>query len=439
MTTSSSLPASEALPEEGDPSVGPADPAPTSAPAPQVGVPAGYRHRLWRAWGSVGEEGRRGPPAAPRSLALAWARRLHRGGRAFLLWMLGLYAAVQLALILAMDYWQPTLTEGWKANKWEQLQRLVAREPDRPLAVMLGSSRTDDAFDAERLSEVRDPDGRPWLGFNFGVPMVGPMHELLYLDELLAAGIRPRLVLIEFMPALLNEPHQGLVSEENWTLASWMTLPEVRFLWPYWSHPYRKAGEWLEGRLAPWYAFRYPITTTLAYHLFPRAARHFELKELLWAFWVHDEQGYRVPKDFDREQLQRSWTGAWGMYITTLQKLRPGRRPTQALRDLLVRCRRERIPAALVFMPESPVFRNWYRPGALDEAHRLFRDLCWEHGAVPIDANDWIPDVDFRDGHHVQGNGARVFTTRLIAELRPLLTGSRDAGAPAPVAAAAAP
>ncbi len=355
------------------------------------------------------------------------------------MWGLGLFAAAQLAFVVALDHWHPTLTGSWCSHKWTLLRRLLARHPDRSLVVMLGSSRTDDAFDAEMLNDLPGPGGRPLVGFNFGAPMVGPHRQGLFLEEMLRAGIRPRLLLLEFVPELFNEPCRGLVSEENWTLAPWLSLSQVRFLWSYWVHPHRKGREWLAARLAPWYVFRTPFHTRLSHSLFPDAARRHRLEDLHWEYWIHDDQGYRLPRYFTLEQLQGAWAATWITCSPTLGRLRLGEGSVRALRDLLQRCRREQIPTALVFMPESTPFRSWYGPGALEEAHRLFADLAREYGAQAIDANDWIADEDFRDGHHVQGGGARVFTTRLIAELRPLLARLRDEDRPAEVAAAGPP
>ncbi len=390
-------------------------------------------------WWQPREERRLPFPSPGRpSLVLARVRRMRRCSRALLLWVLGLFAASQPAFVVALDHWHPTLTESWHSHKWAMLRRLRAREPDRPLVVMLGSSRTDDAFDAEMLNGLPGPGGRPLVGFNFGGPMVGPVRQGLYLDEMLRAGIRPSLLLLEFVPALMCEPRRGLVSEENWTLAPWQTLSQIRFMWRYWSHPHGKRRDWLESRLLPWYVFRSPLFTHLSAALFPAARRH-KNKDLDWYYWIHDEQGFRIPKCFTLQQFQAGWCGAWTTYAPTLQRFRLGRGSVRALRDLLQRCREEKIPTALVFMPESTPFRNWYRPGALEEAHRLFAELAWEYGALAIDANTWLPDTEFRDGHHAERGGVRVFTTRLIAELRPLLARLRDEDRPAEVAAAGPP
>ncbi len=436
MNAPSSPPPVEAQPQQGDRAVGTAVPASLPAPLPGVRFPAGGWHRLWRGRVAAGDDGRRPAPRGRPSLAVARSRRLRRGSRAVLLWGLGWFAAAQLALVLALDHWHPTLTETWQANKFEQLRQLTAREPDRPLVVMIGSSRTDDAFEAARLNDLPGPGGKPWLAYNFGVPMVGPIRQGLYLDKMLRAGIRPRLLLLEFVPAMYNEPHKGLVSEENWTQSVWLTLAEMRRLAPYWAHAKHMETAWLEAHLVPWYALRIPLVRSIYTELFPRTRFRFPLWEC-WHHWVHDDWGFRVPCAFTPEQLHNSWVNAWGQFAWTLQNLHMGDGSVRALRDLLQRCRQEQIPTALVFMPESAPFRSWYRPEGMAEARRLFADMSREYGVLALDAADWVADEDFRDGHHVQAEGARAFTARLIEELRPTFARLRDDNQPAGVAAVA--
>jgi hypothetical protein len=368
-------------------------------------------------------------------LSVIRGRRLRGGSRAVWLWGFALYAAAQLALVLALSSWRPTLTEGWKANKWEQLRNLAAAPADRPLLVMLGSSRTDAAFDPSLFDNLPGPGGKPWLAYNFGLPMVGPQREGIYLDEMLAAGIRPRLLLIEYVPALFNQTHKRVVSEESWTLAPWLPLSDLCRLWPYWSHPYRKAGEWLESRLAPWYALRY----YLQHAAFPPPASEnqprFARGDWSWTCWPHDERGFRRPLNGTVLEQGLLWSFDWGVFYPTLKHLHIGQGPVQALCDLLERCRQEKIPTALVFMPESNTFRSWYCPEGLADSYHLFAEIGARYGALAIDASEWVADADFADAHHVGKEGARVFTTRLIEELRPLLAGLRDEDPPARVAA----
>jgi hypothetical protein len=354
------------------------------------------------------------PKAAGQSLALARPRRLLRRGRAALLWFVGFYALGQLAFDLVLYRWHPTLQDNCQAHKLRQLRELAAREPDRPLLVMLGSSRAQCAFQASRLNGLPGPGGKPLLAYNLGVPMAGHIHSRLHLREMLDAGIRPRVLLVEYVTPLLNEPQPDRVSEENWTLGPWLSLPHLASSWPYFAHPGEKAGEWLEARTSPWYVFRS--------HLWDWWLESHSRKAIAHAERDHDPWGLRFAEPrISREERDLRLVIAHHLIGPTLRDFQVGTGPRRAMRDLLETARRERIPVVLVLMPESTAFRSWYRPEGLADALREFAELRDAFGVDAIDASRWVADDDFRDGHHVEESGARAFTTRLIEELRPIL------------------
>ncbi len=125
----------------------------------------------------------------------------------------------------------------------------------------------------------------------------------------------------------------------------------------------------------------------------------------------------RSPPTSMRRTLQIAHDG----YATALGHFRLGEKPCRALYDLFDLCRRERIPVALVLMPESSMFRALYSAEATTATRGLLAELSREYDAPVIDANRWVEDEDFEDGHHVLAHGAEVFTNRLRQELPPLL------------------
>jgi hypothetical protein len=354
------------------------------------------------------------PKAAGPCLALARPRRLMRRGRAGLLWFVGFYALAQLAFDLLLSRWHPTLQDDCQAHKLQQLRELAGREPDRPLLVMLGSSRTQCAFEASRLNGLPGPGGQHLLAYNLGVPMAGHIHSGLYLRELLDAGIRPCLLLVEYCPLLLAEPQPGLNSEEDWTLGPWLGLPQLARCWPYLSCPAAKAMEWVQARLAPWYVFRSHLLIWWQERAGRTVGLHAERDHDPWGLYLH-------PWRLNREQRALFVAINRETLRPTFSNFRVGTGPLRALRDLLETAQRERIPVVLVLMPESTEFRSWYRPQGLADALRRFAELRDTFAVDAIDASRWLADEDFRDGHHAEESGARAFTTRLIEELRPIL------------------
>src|SRR5581483_5605741 len=169
-------------------------------PCPEVGPPrAVSRNEGYVASAGLSSASPRVRGAAPRarparrredrSLSLARARRLGRRGRAFLFWGAILYVVVQLAVCPFVNRWRAPQSQQ-ECCKWPRLRELVKANPDRPLVLMLGSSRTLYAFRAGELNGKPGPDGRPLLVYNFGVATAGPMHEWMYLRNMLAEGIR---------------------------------------------------------------------------------------------------------------------------------------------------------------------------------------------------------------------------------------------------------
>jgi hypothetical protein len=353
-------------------------------------------------------------PAQPKPLfALARPRRLKQSARSVLLWSVCYYALAVLVLNVIMDRWCPAPFEKVYRIKWAGLRQLARAEPGRPLVVMLGSSRTDGAFQAGRLNGMPGPDGRPILAFNFGVPAAGPMHEYQYLRDMLDEGIRPRLLLVEFLPPLFNEPHSHLISEESWAAADWMSLHQYLRLRPYLSHPGLKASEWIAARVAPWYVNRFSLHGWVLEQLHPP-------EDPSPVPYPHDAWGCRCPEPLTpvvkaaRAQVARE-------YIPSLSRFRLGEGPVRAMRDLLECCRREQIPVALLLTPESTTFRSWYRPECLKTMRDLLADLRADYGVEVIDGTLWLDDDDFMDGHHLDVQGADKFTTRMGDEVRRLL------------------
>jgi hypothetical protein len=379
-------------------------PPPTDAPRP-----AGRLGELARRW--------RRSAAVPGVGALARSRRLRRSGRAVLLWALALYALAQPALLALIGWWPPTLYQTALRDKWRQLEELRASAPDRPLLVMLGSSRTEAAFQAGRLDGLPGPGGRPWRAYNFGVPTVGALREGLHLREMLDAGIRPRLLLVEFLPPLLNQPQRGLTAEENWADAPWLSATQLRRLWPYFSAPHHKGRDWLLGRLAAGYAFRQEIQSLLS----PAGTVTRPI------YTAHDVWGWRLPEPITPQLLATVRQVACNMYPESLRRFRLGEGPSRAMRDLLELCRREQVPVVLVLTPESTTFRGWYSAAGREGPRQLLEELRATYGVAVIDATEWLPDSAFTDGHHVLPGGAFAFTSRLCAELQRLPEWSGEA------------
>jgi hypothetical protein len=353
------------------------------------------------------------------SLTVSRHRSMKRCGRAVVLWGLLWYIVVQAIPTYFKDRWQ-RMGPAYESQKWPTLEQHVAQNPDRPLLLMLGSSRVCWDFRAGVLNGMPDSDGRPLLVYNFGIPGTGPIYQVICLREMLAKGIRPRFLLVEFLPTLLCEPHRGVLTEEG--MLEYETISARRFLqWmPYLQRLKKDAGIWLEARVAPVYTFRYQILAEMGLLATGMPLPKYDLI---------DEYGWHMapPLPFLPVERAKRLVAARGGYSPGLTKFHLGKVPYRAFHELLDLCRQEKIPVALVVTPEDSHFRSWYSDEAKTTARRLLDEFQQTYGVAVIDAQCWLDDEHFEDGHHALYEGAKICTARLAAELPRLLAQSKTA------------
>lgn len=351
------------------------------------------------------------PPGS--ALRFRAQRRTPWRGRSAILWAIAFYALAQCVMTLVVRRWDPVgMNEGW--DKCARLSELREAEPDRPLLVMMGSSRTDLGFRAARLNGLPCPGDRPFLAFNYGVSGLGPLREWVCLQDMLDAGIRPRLLLLEFFPPLFNKSRPYIFSEEGWNLGQWLTAREMLRLQPYCAHPNLLARNWLRSRLASWCSYRPYLQAWLSQKLSPEMIQTSEQ--------AFDYLGSRIHRKITPDLYPVVSQEAYRQYHSSLERFKVGVEQKRALRAVLRLCRRERIPVILVRMPEASFFRQWYPEEARKDLNDLLARYQKTYAVEVIDANEWIADWGFTDGHHLGRNGSEIFTARLEEELRRILS-----------------
>ena len=110
--------------------------------------------------------------------------------------------------ILVIAHRSPRIRDPLYGDRLHLLQKVrnEKKQSNPTLVLMLGSSRTADGFDASRLEQRLEAGfGKPHLVFNYGMVGTGPLVELIYLQRLIKAGIKPNLLLIEVYPLFLTD------------------------------------------------------------------------------------------------------------------------------------------------------------------------------------------------------------------------------------------
>jgi hypothetical protein len=332
--------------------------------------------------------------------------------RADLIWYLIGFVVVQAGLAVGLERYWPAVRDPDFDDLEHILQERRAEAPDRPLVLVLGSSRTKMALRAESLNHSSDPAAP--LILNYAVAGSGPMMEQVVLRRVLASGVRPRFVFIEIIPMFLSARDGAPIEERN-LLGGRLTAEELASLLPYYAEPYRVAYPWLLARVLPTQRHQAELRDALGIDL-PAAGRPKYVSGRDGYGWL---PGPESAAGHDTAALVRH---AIDTYESALKQPALADGPEQALRDLVAGCREERIPVALLVPPEGSVFRR-YAP-AVAEAHRRgVRDLARAMGVPLIDTSTWADDDDFYDGHHLTQPGADRYTARFAREvLAPAMT-----------------
>ena len=317
-----------------------------------------------------------------------------------------MFGVLQLGLGLAAEYALLIRDPGY-ADKERRLAQLRAVNPDRPLVLMIGTSRAGYGFHAGRIEDQLA--GRTTV-FNFGIPASGPVTHVVYLRRLLAAGHRPALLFAEVLPPGLADLPGGPL-EARFLYGDRLRHDELDTVIGYDFPTDAIRSKWRQSVLVPWHALRFPLLGRVTPSALPWHLR-FD-----WSRTT-DPHGWSSPVATEVTPLSYNagLKQAEGEYRAILHDYRPAGGAARALTDLLTLCQTERIPVRLVLMPESTDFRRFYPPATVERLDRFLRELCAAHGCALIDARGWVPDAAFVDGHHLLRKGAEAFSDRLTRE-----------------------
>jgi hypothetical protein len=336
-------------------------------------------------------------------------RRKSTRARAALLSSFLLFLALQAAFAIALDRWNPELVDPEYQLRLTTLRARKKEAPDRPILMILGSSRTALAFRPESVPSLPTSSGSNALPFNFSHYGAGPLFNLMELRRLLDDGIRPTWLVVEVMPAYYTYDNSAwlMLNAES---RDYSLL--CRYL-PSW----RLYGDYLKRcvKTAP----KYP-TELLRYHV-PRwdGDRVSPIKGVT-------ELGACLLLEHTVDEPTRSLRtaatrGVFGRHLASFCLSPIAERAT---REILALCRDNGIKVALVITPEGSTFREWYPADAYPHLIQSVTAMCEDFSVPLVDGRDWLQDQDFFDYHHVIESGAMLFTRRLTDEvLRPLVQG----------------
>jgi hypothetical protein len=350
-------------------------------------------------------------------------RRIHNKSRSALIWTLAFFLAGQAALGLFVYLRHPEMCDAEFQIRLRDLRARLAEAPGRPLAMVVGSSRTAMGFrpaSARNTAAIGKPE--PVL-FNFGMLGAGPVRERMVLRRVLRNGVKPAWLFVEvWAPFLLQ---RGFFCEENYIFERDMYWEDV----PVMSRLYRRRWDAFtnvfEAAVSPAVHYRTSLLGRyLPFLVPPLSSVSLDFGELAWekldgAGWLPSPFERPGPDDFDAAMEN-------GKKLTKplLDEFQISEVSDRALRDLLDECRAQGIRAALLILPEHSTLRGWYPSAARAALAAYLRRLGDAYHAPVIDARSWCGDEEFVDYCHLQPVGARSFSERFGREVyRPLLQG----------------
>ena len=279
-----------------------------------------------------------------------------------------------------------------------RVREIQNETPQRPLVLVLGTSRTQNAI---HPAAMRLGDDSPRV-FNFGQSGAAPLTVLLTLRRLLEDGIRPQSVLVEVLPAWLAKDGPAEVQFHE-TVAR-LSYSDVRDLTPYCDRPLALRKDWILARTASWHAQRISLMSHFLPQWLPWQSR------IAFQWRSMDPDGFVPYLYSDPLPSFRAMATAQTHenYAYAFAGIRPSAVSLRALTDVVTLCREWGIAVAFFVPPTAPVFRSWFAPGVWNEAETSLRrfacDLHVEVYSAPEDFND----SNFADGHHLLRGAAQT-------------------------------
>lgn len=330
-----------------------------------------------------------------------------RRGRSAIVWAAATWLGLQLALVAAVDQWLPELRDPEFGRKLALLREARAESTNRPLVLLLGSSRSHfgvspSAFEAAAGSGEREP-----MLFNFGIMGGGPITQLVLFRQLLAEGVRPEGVFVEINPLMLHQA-RGF-TEESWFAADRLEFRGLLSFRRFVEHPARMYWNWFAARMSSWHTHRLLFMERVAPGWVQAGARQDRRTPPDRRGWLRHE-----PETISPEERRTRLTLQFKAYAPSLEEFSISDAPDRAVRELLELCRKERISTAILAMPEASEMRSAFDPQAQRILKDYLHDLSRKYGAPLFDARTWAGDDEFVDGEHLLPAGAVRFSQRLL-------------------------
>jgi hypothetical protein len=318
-------------------------------------------------------------------------------------------------MVAAPESVKPQWRDPEYGHRLRGIHRGQRKRPDRPLVVVLGSSRAQMGVSPTAM-EFPDEPGSP-LVYNFGYRAGFPLVAALQLMRLFDEGIRPHAVvwMLSASEVIANLPADTPL--EWWPLR--FSEADLKRLAPYTDNPEPARRELSKARQKPWDLRREAVLSDLF--------TQWQLESIRWAHegWERmDGYGYVTFPEERHTPAQREivWRETVAAQPALINDYPLGAMTDRVIRDMVARCRAEGVAVAFMWAPESPAYRALYKPKGLAQVEAYTRVLTTEVGVIVFPAPTHLEEMEFADGYHLLPGGAARYS-RWLSEnhLKPWL------------------
>jgi hypothetical protein len=314
-----------------------------------------------------------------------------------------------LTSCIVSDFWDPQYV-----MKLQSLKKCVAEMPGHPLWIVVGSSHVDHGLCPRVLAGDMKGEHAPLI-FNFGLSGADLFREYICLRRLVRDGIKPDRFGVEVSAAILAN-NDTLFTEEGELVvrARYNELPDFRKFSPV---PGDVSSWWYQSRIFPSLKYGTQAPLQSLFLKFPGLRFQHGLGKMppydQWGWFVAEPAVAVAPEvqavlnENARQPFEASLKGKF--HVAPLQ--------SGMVERILAFCEKEGIKVFVLRMPESRFFQQIYSPEEKVAIDSFINDAAAKHGAPVIDAQSWMDDSMFSDGHHLNMDGAETFTRKLAVEL----------------------
>lgn len=318
--------------------------------------------------------------------------------------------ASHLLLLAALEWFAPQLRDPEYGRKLAGLRARLAESGEKPLVLVLGSSRVSMGL----RPAVLEPN-TPALVYNGSMIGSGPLLQSLALRRYWDDGVRPSVVVLEVWAPFLKS--DGPYLEEARIDVNRLAWADLAQLLPYSRDPHKLRTAWRQARLNPWYSHRYLILNRLVPAMLP----WFQRRDFAWEpvdgwGWLPSNNVSPNPES-RRQRLEL--TRQHYDFIFNDYTITPV--ADRAMRDCIGTAQKLGLAVALLQMPESSEFRAFYSPQMQATVDAYFQSLQTEFAVPLIDGRTWNEDDDLIDGFHLTRDGAIRFTQQFAQKALPTL------------------